>query len=282
MTVSPSSSPVEPPPQRSALDCSSSGSDRSSAPGRHLRRHDRAGHSGHPEDGDGRPGAGRHHRDVPEPGPPERGARTRRVPRARHRLPPDHVHDLIAAFVLPALAETDPGYVDDVIAAATGGTPDRRHRAPGGVPGPGHRLPGRRPLFGIALFRARVLARWAAVLLAVGGVVTVAAVGDAGRVLPAAGLPERHRHDRPRLLAVEHARTEHRPDARDRCRHVGSPRRRRPLRQRARSVNLAGAGRPWSRSPPVPVVAGTLRLVELSGGAQLPPAPASTPRPCRS
>jgi hypothetical protein len=29
-------------------------------------------------------------------------------------------------------------------------------------------------VFGIALFRARVLARWAAVLLAVGGVVTVA------------------------------------------------------------------------------------------------------------
>ena len=80
-----------------------------------------------------------------------------------------------AAFVLPALASNDPGAVNDVIAASTGGSPtgdvgllatvirvqDIAYLV-GGL------------LFGIALFRARVLARWAAVLLAVGGAVSAA------------------------------------------------------------------------------------------------------------
>jgi hypothetical protein len=78
-----------------------------------------------------------------------------------------------AAFVLPSVAASDPGYVNDVIAATTGHSPvgdvgavailakvqDFAYLA-GGV------------VFGIALFRARVLARWATVLLAVGGVVS--------------------------------------------------------------------------------------------------------------
>ena len=81
----------------------------------------------------------------------------------------------VAAFVLPAIAETDPGYVNDVLAAATNGT------AIGDigllqtvlqVQGFGYLAGGL--LFGIALYRARVLARWASALLAVGGVVTVA------------------------------------------------------------------------------------------------------------
>jgi|SRR4051812_37261040 hypothetical protein len=81
----------------------------------------------------------------------------------------------VAAVVLPTVAATDPGYANDVIAASTGGTPagdigvlavvahaqDIAYLA-GGV------------LFGIALFRARVLARWATVPLAVGGVVSAA------------------------------------------------------------------------------------------------------------
>ena len=81
----------------------------------------------------------------------------------------------VAAFVLPAVAGTDPSYVQDVIAATTGGTPtgdlgalgiaiklqDFAYLAGGLV-------------FGIALYRARVLARWASALLAVGGVVTIA------------------------------------------------------------------------------------------------------------
>ena len=80
-----------------------------------------------------------------------------------------------AAFVLPTVAESNPGYVNDVIAANTGGSPTGDIGAlatviqlqgfaylTGGV------------LFGIALFRARVLARWATVFLAAGGVVSAA------------------------------------------------------------------------------------------------------------
>ena len=79
-----------------------------------------------------------------------------------------------AAFVLPAVAGTDPSYVADVIAATTGGAPtgdlgalrvavklqDLAYLAGGLV-------------LGIALYRARVLARWASALLATGGAVTV-------------------------------------------------------------------------------------------------------------
>lgn len=81
----------------------------------------------------------------------------------------------VAAFVLPTVAASDPGYANDVIAATTGGSPvgdigalatvaqvqDIAYLA-GGL------------IFGIALFRARVLARWATVLLAVGGGVSAA------------------------------------------------------------------------------------------------------------
>jgi hypothetical protein len=80
-----------------------------------------------------------------------------------------------SAYVLPSLAGSNPGYVDDVVEVATGGAAsgdiglleqaimlqDLTFLA-GGL------------LFGIAMYRARVLARWAAALLAVGGVVTVA------------------------------------------------------------------------------------------------------------
>ena len=80
-----------------------------------------------------------------------------------------------AAYVLPSIAETDPSFVNDVTAAAT-----NRHPSGDigliqqaiGIQGVGYLLGGL--LFGIALYRARVLARWAAALLAVGGVVSVA------------------------------------------------------------------------------------------------------------
>jgi hypothetical protein len=81
----------------------------------------------------------------------------------------------VAAYVLPSIAETDPSYVNDVLAAATGGT------ATGdiGLLEPAILVQGITYLagglvFGVALYRARVLARWAAALLAVGGVVSVA------------------------------------------------------------------------------------------------------------
>lgn len=79
-----------------------------------------------------------------------------------------------ATFVLPQLVGTDPAFVDDVITQIKGGTPD-------GDIGPlavmlkvqDFSFLAGGLIFGIALFRARVLARWAAVLLAIGGVVTI-------------------------------------------------------------------------------------------------------------
>jgi hypothetical protein len=80
-----------------------------------------------------------------------------------------------AAYVLPSIAATDTSYVNDVTAAAT-----NRHAVGDigllqqaiAVQGIGYLLGGL--LFGIALYRARILARWAAALLAVGGVVSAA------------------------------------------------------------------------------------------------------------
>ena len=82
---------------------------------------------------------------------------------------------LVAASILPLVAGTDPAFVTDAIAISTGGT------ASGDVgllaylskaQDLGYLLGGL--IFGIALFRAHVLARWACALLAVGGVVTIA------------------------------------------------------------------------------------------------------------
>lgn len=76
--------------------------------------------------------------------------------------------EVIAATILPALTDTNPGFVNDVVVAAAGGSPDGDI---GSVQilfnanGIGFILGGL--LFGIAMFRARVLARWAAALLAV-------------------------------------------------------------------------------------------------------------------
>jgi hypothetical protein len=83
--------------------------------------------------------------------------------------------EFLAAFVLPTVAETAPGYVNDVLVAAAGGTPAGDIglmqavfvASAAGYVGGGL-------LFGIATFRAGVLARWAAALLAVGTVSTLA------------------------------------------------------------------------------------------------------------
>ena len=81
--------------------------------------------------------------------------------------------EVIGATVLPNLVDTEPGFVNDVVAAGTGATP---LNGIGGlqtlfnVAGGGYILGGL--IFGIALFRTRVLARWAAVLLAISTVAT--------------------------------------------------------------------------------------------------------------
>jgi hypothetical protein len=79
----------------------------------------------------------------------------------------------IAAYVLPSIADSSPSYVTDALSVAAGGHAtgdigllkavlllESVLYLAGGL------------LFGIALYRARVLPRWAAALLAVGGVVS--------------------------------------------------------------------------------------------------------------
>jgi hypothetical protein len=81
----------------------------------------------------------------------------------------------VAAFVLPSIADTDPRYVSDLIAATTGGTATGDIGAMSVVNAvAGLTYLGGGLLFGIALYRARVLARWAAGLLAVASVASVA------------------------------------------------------------------------------------------------------------
>ncbi|WP_020145411.1 hypothetical protein [Terracoccus sp. 273MFTsu3.1] len=80
----------------------------------------------------------------------------------------------VAAYVLPTLADTAPRYVDDLLVAASGGHPVGDIGLMQGVllvsavayVGGGVTL-------GVAMFRARVLARWAAALLALGCGATV-------------------------------------------------------------------------------------------------------------
>jgi len=81
-----------------------------------------------------------------------------------------------AAFVLPEVATSDPGFVNDVIAVNTG-----RGTVTGDIGALqtvlqvlGFAYLAGSLLFGIALYRARVLTRWAAALLAVAGVATAA------------------------------------------------------------------------------------------------------------
>jgi len=82
----------------------------------------------------------------------------------------------VAAYVLPEIAESSRGFVSDVIVVSTGrGTMEGDIGAMQTVSqlrGAAYLAGGL--LFGIALFRAHVLARWAAALLAVGGLVSVA------------------------------------------------------------------------------------------------------------
>ncbi len=75
--------------------------------------------------------------------------------------------EVIAAAVLPTLVDTEPAFVDDAVAAATGAHPKG---AIGGlqalfdIAGAGYIVGGL--AFGIALLRTGILARWAAALLA--------------------------------------------------------------------------------------------------------------------
>ena len=77
----------------------------------------------------------------------------------------------IVGYVFPTVARSNPGYVQDVIDAAVGGTPSGDIGSMKElllVTGIGYSIGGL--LFGIAMVRARVLARWASLLLAYGTV----------------------------------------------------------------------------------------------------------------
>ena len=81
--------------------------------------------------------------------------------------------EVISAYVLPGLVHLAPGYVNDILVAAAGGTPVGDIGAMKtvlAVTGVGYMVGGL--IFGIALFRSRILARWASALLAVGTIAT--------------------------------------------------------------------------------------------------------------
>jgi hypothetical protein len=83
--------------------------------------------------------------------------------------------ECIVACVLPTLAHSNPAYVQDVLDAAVGGTPNGDIGAMQQLflaAGIGYPIGGL--LFGIALYRAGVLARWAAALFAYGTVSALA------------------------------------------------------------------------------------------------------------
>jgi len=80
----------------------------------------------------------------------------------------------VSGFVFPSIADTDPGYVNDVLAAGTGGDAvSDIGLIQVGLTVSGVAFLGGGVLFGIALYRARVLARWAAALLGAASVFTV-------------------------------------------------------------------------------------------------------------
>ena len=82
---------------------------------------------------------------------------------------------IVGLFVLPSLAATQPGYVNDVLAVATGGTPDGDIGALAAfIRIGGFTFLAGGAVFGIALFRANILPRWAAALLVAGTLVTFA------------------------------------------------------------------------------------------------------------
>jgi hypothetical protein len=83
--------------------------------------------------------------------------------------------EFTGAYVLPSLAHAAPGYVNDVLAAGAGNAVrgDIGLMQPAFVLSSVGYLAGG-VLFGLALFRARVLARWASGLLALGTLATLA------------------------------------------------------------------------------------------------------------
>lgn len=82
--------------------------------------------------------------------------------------------EVIGAVVLPTVARTEPGYVNDIFATVMGDPVTGDIGLMFGLNlASAATFLGGGLIFGIALFRAKVLARWAAALLAVGSVATL-------------------------------------------------------------------------------------------------------------
>ena len=133
-----------------------------------------------------------------------RRPRARRLPRLRRRLP-RHVRRPGHGRVRPARRWPTPSPASSTTSSPRPPAAPRTGdigtcRSCSTSPGAGYLLGGL--IFGIALFRAGVLARWAAALLAVSTVGTAALAVLPGGVQPADGRPRRHRAHRPGRLPV--------------------------------------------------------------------------------
>jgi hypothetical protein len=83
--------------------------------------------------------------------------------------------EVVAGFVLPAIDDAAPGFVDDVLVAAFGGSPaGDLGMLPAYLAVTGLFFASGAFLFGIALFRAGIVARWASALLSGSAVGTMA------------------------------------------------------------------------------------------------------------
>ena len=82
---------------------------------------------------------------------------------------------VVGVFVLPTLAASEPGFVNDVLAVATSSTPSSDiGPLQTLIQGGGFAYVAGGVIFGIALFRADILPRWTAMLLSVGAVAILA------------------------------------------------------------------------------------------------------------
>ena len=150
--------------------------------------HDRVGRAQHRQGGHGGAGPRRHHRHVPAPAPAGRPPRPRRLPAVRPATSSCSAVEFVAAFVLP-----DRGRHGTRLRRTTSSPRPPAARRPGTsalmqavFSGQGAGYLARRAALRHRPFRAGVLARWAAALLAVGTGRTARAGGAARLLQPAA------------------------------------------------------------------------------------------------
>ena len=161
----------------------------------------------------------------------------------------------------PSWSTPQPGFVNDVVASAVGAAPEGdigSVQVLFNVTGVGYMLGGL--VFGIALFRSGVLARWAAALLAVSTHRDRLPGRAAGGVRPPDGRPGGHRADRPRASRCGAAPGRPPP----------SPGPARPGRRERRAMTLrrTAADRPaGSAGWAVPAALVALSVIPLTAGA---------------